>query len=107
MTIYFYKRLPRNPEIGNTPAQMFGTDVPNKMSLIKCYQLLQNARVTVFKLLKKNEQGGVEPTKHRLSNRRVSNRRVTVFIWSVLANFELNFTYFGSQAYSQGKSTVK
>ena len=64
MTIYFYKGLPRNPEIGNTPAQMFGTDVPNKMSLIKCYQLLQNARVTafiVFKLLKKNEQWGWNP----------------------------------------------
>ena len=69
MTISFYKRLTRNPEIGNTPVWFlpiiwrlgrvrntkFGTNVSNKMWL-----MLQNAKVaafTVSELLKENQQG--------------------------------------------------
>ena len=75
MTIFFYKGLTRNPEIGNTPVWVlraiwrmgpvtnikFGTNVSNKMtSLIKCYWMLQNARVktvTVSELRRENQQG--------------------------------------------------
>ena len=69
-TILFCKRLTRNPEIGNTPNEfcpIFGDwgklEIPNlsRMSLIKCYWMLQNTRVTAFtnpKLLRENQQGG-------------------------------------------------
>ena len=75
MPISFYKRLTRNLEIGNTPVWVlptiwrmgpvtnikFGTNVSNKMaSLIKCYWMLQSARVktfTVSELWRENQQG--------------------------------------------------
>ena len=70
LTIFFYKGLTRNPEIGNTPVWVlsniwilgqdvdseFGTNVSNK-----CYWMLQNARVTAFtgsESLRENQQGG-------------------------------------------------
>ena len=73
MTIFFYKGLTRNPEIGNTPVWVlpsirrlgqvrdtrFGTN-----SLITCYWMLQNTRVTAFtvsELLMENQQGGLSP----------------------------------------------
>ena len=72
MTIFFYKELTRNPEIGNNPVWVlpnfwrlgqvmstkFGT-----MSLIECYWMLQNSRVaafTVFDLLRENQLPGGE-----------------------------------------------
>ena len=70
MTIFFYKGVTRHSEIRNTPVWVF----PNSedwgelriltlepMSLIKCYWMLQNARVTAFtavsELLRENQQG--------------------------------------------------
>ena len=70
MTIFFYKELTRNPEIGKTlsefcpiPGNWGKLGIPNlaQMSLIKCYWMLQNARVTVFtvpELFMENQQGG-------------------------------------------------
>ena len=69
ITIFVYKGLTRNPEIGNTLVwvlpniwrlgrvrdTIFGTN-----ALMKSYWLLQNARVTaftVFQLLRENQQG--------------------------------------------------
>ena len=67
MTISFYKGLTRNLEIGNTPVWVLSNiwrelGIPNlaRTSLIKCYWMLQNARVTAFtvsELLRKNQQG--------------------------------------------------
>ena len=75
MTIFFYKGLTRNPEIGNTPVWVLleiGNSpisgywdelwVPNlaRMSLINCYWMLQNSRVTAFtvdELLRENQLG--------------------------------------------------
>ena len=60
MTIFLYKGLTRNPETGNIP--FWDTlGIPNLawMSLMKCYWILQNARVaalTVFELLRENQQ---------------------------------------------------
>ena len=67
MTIYFYKRLTRNSEIGNTTIWVLcpisgdwgELEIPNltRMFLIKCYWMLQNARFTAFtvsELLKEN-----------------------------------------------------
>ena len=77
ITIFFYKRLTRNTEIGNTPASEFCTVsgdwcklwIPNlaRMSLIKYYCILQNSRVaafTVFEFLRENQLGGgkIAPT---------------------------------------------
>ena len=69
MTIFFYKRLARNPEIGNTPVSVlpntwrlgqvrgtrFGTNVFNKLLLnaAKC----QGYSLTISELLRKNQQG--------------------------------------------------
>ena len=69
MIIFFYKELTRNLEIRNTPLWF----LPNiwrlrevrdtnllRMSLIKCYWMFQNAKVTavtVSELLRKNQQG--------------------------------------------------
>ena len=69
MTIFFYKGLTRNPEIGNTH-EFFPISgdwgelwIPNlaRMSLIECYWMLQNSRVTVFtvfELLRESQLGG-------------------------------------------------
>ena len=65
MTIFFYKGLTRNPEIGNTPIWFRDWSklwIPNlaRMSLIECYWMLQNSRVTaftVFELLRENQLG--------------------------------------------------
>ena len=68
MTISFYKRLARNPKIGNTSVWVLTNiwgelEIPNlaRMSLMKCYKMLQNSRVTAFalsELLRENQQGG-------------------------------------------------
>ena len=68
MTISFYKGLTRNLEIGNTPVWVLSNiwrelGIPNlaRTSLIKCYWMLQNVRVTAFTvsgLLRENQQGG-------------------------------------------------
>ena len=70
MTIYLYRGLTRNPEIGNTPVcilpniwRMGKLEIPNlaRTSLIKCYWMLQNARIiafTVSELLRENQQRG-------------------------------------------------
>ena len=67
MTIFFCKGLTRNPEIRYTEFCLISRDsgkfgIPNlaPMSLMKCYRVLQNARVTAFtasELLGKNQQG--------------------------------------------------
>ena len=70
MTISFYKRFTRNPEIGKNPRRSFAQYLETgasewriaklaRTSLIKCYWILQNARVTAFtvsKLLRENQQ---------------------------------------------------
>ena len=70
MTIFFYKGLTRNPEIGNTPIWFRDWSklwIPNlaRMSLIECYWMLQNSRVTaftIFELLRENQlRGGITP----------------------------------------------
>ena len=67
MTISFYKELTRNPENGNTPVQISGDwneqGLPNlaRAFLIKCYGMLQNARITAFtvsELLRGNQLAG-------------------------------------------------
>ena len=82
MTIFFYKRLTRNSEIGNTPVWVLPNTgdwgklgIPNlaRMSLIKYYWMLQNARVTAFtvsELLRENQQGGkiTAPTRIRVKS---------------------------------------
>ena len=69
VTIFFYKGLTRNLENGNTPFEFCPISgdwgelgVPNlaRTSPIKCYWILQSARVTPFtvsELLRKNQQG--------------------------------------------------
>ena len=68
ITTFVYKGLTGNSEIGNTPAYVLpisgdwdesGILSLARMSLIKCYWMLQNARVlafTVFDLLRENQQ---------------------------------------------------
>ena len=70
MTIFFLKGLTRNPEVGNPPSEFFPISgdwgklwIPSlaKMSLKKCYGMLQNSRVTVFivfELLRENQLEG-------------------------------------------------
>ena len=70
MTIFFYKGLTRKPEIANTPVWVLpniwrlgklGISNLAWMSLMKCYWLLQNARITVFtvsQLLQENQGRG-------------------------------------------------
>ena len=67
MKIYFYKGLTRNPEIRNTPTWNLrpgdwgelGMPDLAWMSLMKCYEMLQNTRVTVLPFLSyQNQQGG-------------------------------------------------
>ena len=87
MTVFFYKGLTRNPEIGNTPICVLpniwrlggggggggGVWKPNLawISLIKCYWMLQISRVTAFtviELLRENQLGGkiTPPTQIRV-----------------------------------------
>ena len=54
MTIFFYKELTRNPEIRNTPVWVLSNiwrlgQVMDTMSLIECYRMLENSRVTVYR----------------------------------------------------------
>ena len=68
MTIRFYKGLTGNSEIGNTPSEFCPVSgdwaeqgIPNmaRMSLTKCYCMLQNTKVTaftVYKLLREDQQ---------------------------------------------------
>ena len=70
MTIFFYKELTRNPEIGDIPSEFCPISedwgelwIPNlaQMSLTECYLMLQDSRVTtftVFELLRENQLGG-------------------------------------------------
>ena len=70
MTIFFYKRLTRNPEIGNTLSEFCPISgdwsefwIPHlaQMFLIESYWMLQNSRVTVctvFELFRENQLGG-------------------------------------------------
>ena len=70
MTIFLYKGLIRNPEIGNTPFEfcLISGDwgelgIPNlaRMSLMKCFWMLKNAKVTaltISELLRENQKGG-------------------------------------------------
>ena len=69
MTIYFYKRMTRDPEIGNTPVWVlpnilrlwrvrdtkFGMDVSNKILLNAAKS--QDTAFTMSELLRKNLQG--------------------------------------------------
>ena len=71
MTIYFCKGMTRNPEIRNNPSEFcpISADwgklgIPDlvRMSLMKCYKMLQNARVTAFtvsELLWEDQHGGL------------------------------------------------
>ena len=96
LTIFFYKGLTKNSEIGNISVWDFPNIwrlgwvmIPNLAwtSLIKCYQMLQNARVaafTVFELLRESEQGlagrGVKLLPQpRLGLKREHN--TSVFLW--------------------------
>ena len=75
MTIFFYKRLNRNPEIRNTPVWVSPIiwkpgelGIPNlaRMFLIKCSYMMQNAKVTAFTviaILRENLQGYQPPTR--------------------------------------------
>ena len=70
MTNFFYEGLTRNPEIGIPTSEFFPITrewgklwIPHlaRMSLIECYWMLQNSRVTaftVFELLRENQLGG-------------------------------------------------
>ena len=69
MTIYFYKGLTRNPEIGNTPVWVLHNIWRLKRvwntkfwtSLIRLYWMLQNDKVVPFivsELFKKTNRGG-------------------------------------------------
>ena len=67
MAIFVYTGLTRNPEIRNTPSEFFPIfgdwrklSMTNfaRMSLMKGYRMLQNARVaafTAFELLRENQ----------------------------------------------------
>ena len=75
MIISFYKGLTRNPAIRNTPpsGDRGKQGIPNLAwtPLIKCYWMLQNARVTPFtvsELLRKNQLGGFTFTFRPKSN---------------------------------------
>ena len=70
MTIFVYKGLAKNQEIGNTPAwissniwRLQQVRTPNlpQMTLIKIYCILQNTMISAFtvsELLRENQQGG-------------------------------------------------
>ena len=79
MIIFLYKRLTRNPEIGNTPVWVrsisgewgkLGIPYLAGMSLIKFDWMLQNARVTAFTvselLREKQQRGKITPPQPRL-----------------------------------------
>ena len=75
MTIFFYKGLTRNLEIGNNPVwvlpniwrlgRVMDTNLA-RMSQIECYWILQNSRVTtftIFELLRENQlEGKIAPS---------------------------------------------
>ena len=69
MTIFVYKGLAKNQEIGNTPefcpipddSSRLGTPNLPQMTLIIIYYILQNTMIpafTVSELLRENQQGG-------------------------------------------------
>ena len=70
MIIFFYKGLNRNPESEIPPSEFcpmsgdcdeLGISNLAQMSLVKCYWMLQNARVTAFtmsELLRENQHKG-------------------------------------------------
>ena len=69
MTIFIYKELTRNPEIGSTPLWIllniyilgWVRDIKFGLNVLKKYWMLQNARVTaftVFELLRENQTEG-------------------------------------------------
>ena len=78
MTIFLYKGLNRNPEIGNTPVWVLPIiwkpgelGIPNlaRMFLIKCSYMMQDAKVTAFTviaILRENLQG--VPTPNQIIN---------------------------------------
>ena len=66
MIIFIYNKLTKDLEIGNTPSEFCPTSgdwrklgIPNltQLSLIKCYWMLQDAKITAFiipKLIREN-----------------------------------------------------
>ena len=80
MTIFVYKEMTRDPEIGNISVWIWSniwrlgrvrdTKFVTNVSIIKCYCILQYARVTVFtvsELLRENQQEQVKilpPARH-------------------------------------------
>ena len=93
MTISFYKGLTRNLEIGNTPVWVLPNiwrhwgklGIPNlaQVSLMKCYGILQNARVTAFivsELLGKTNRGAkIPPPPPRPTQIKVSKLQSSYF----------------------------
>ena len=90
MTIFLYKGLNRNPEIGNTPVWVLPIiwkpgelGIPNlaRMFLIKCSYMMQDAKVTAFTviaILRENLQGVPTPTRlSTLSTKLSANKRFT------------------------------
>ena len=97
MTIFFYKGLTRNPEIGNTPSEFCPISgdwcklwIPNleRMSLIECCWMLQNSRVTAFtvfeKLLRENYYEG-DGVKLPHPSLRLGLRKGVVILYSKFA----------------------
>ena len=108
MTIFFYKGLTGNPE-SEIPSSEFcpisgdwgELGIPNlaRMSLIKCYWMLQNSRVTAFtvlELLRENQLGGGKitppphPTQIRVNRNPVVSIGIPIFE-SILTFLQLSF----------------
>ena len=97
MTISFYKGLTRNPEIGNTPVWVLPIiwswgklEISNlaQTSLIKCYWMLQNARVFWVIKGKPTEGGGdkITPTQIRVKIKKHTNgyRNLILCSWTIV-----------------------
>ena len=75
-TIFVYKRLIRNPKIGNTLVWVLSNtwvelEIPDlaEMSLMKNQLMLPNAKFTAFivsELLRENQQGGCNPPQYMI-----------------------------------------
>ena len=102
MTIFFYKGLTRNPEVGNTPVWVLpniwrlwlvvvtksGTNVSNRM-----LWMLQNARVTAFtafELLRENQLGGGDKINPPLRVNNYKNIYKQLYLW-LSRRLKLNF----------------